>query len=232
MCPNLPDLFAHMFNEHRFNIGLLNNLIFVDRFLNDLEEMIKLKKQCIYCKEIFRNGTCFRKHLKSKKHFKIDAKDERWDRFYLVNYVNLSRKSSGIKEKDDVLENEDDIDDWNDLTDEIVMKTQCLFCLEINLDPEICFEHMSQAHGFCIKSLRKHNLLDFYEVMKLVNYLRHCQTHEIHPFGPDSIDNSSVHFLRLKIPAKSLWDKPEFYFPVYEDDPLLTAIEDFDEEMA
>lgn len=91
LCENLPELFSHMFQEHHFNIGLLDNLIFVHIFLNDLEEMTKLKKQCIFCKEIFRSGTCLRKHQKSKNHFKINGKDERWDRFYLVNYVNLGQ---------------------------------------------------------------------------------------------------------------------------------------------
>ena len=32
-----------------------------------------------------------------------------------------------------------------------------------------------------------------------------------------------------KIPSCKLWNRPEFYFPVYEEDPLLTAIES-DEE--
>ena len=226
LCQNLPELFSHMFQEHHFNIGLLDNLIFVDTFLNDLEEMTKLKKQCIFCKEIFRNGTCLRKHLKSKNHFKINGKDERWDRFYLVNYVNLVKSKSG-EDKDEPAEQEDEVDEWEDLNDEIDLKTQCLFCDEILSDPEACFEHMIHFHGFNIKNIQKRHSLSFYDTMKLLNYLRNCQRHETDPF-----DNQKGRtFENNEIPDEKLWNRPEFYFPVYEEDPLLTAIEDEEEEL-
>ncbi|NBO25143.1 MAG: hypothetical protein EBU93_07950, partial [Chlamydiae bacterium] len=232
ICSNLPDLFGHMFHEHHFNIGLLDNLIFVESFLNDLEEMIKLKKQCVFCKELFRSGTCFRKHLKSKNHYKINAKDERWDRFYLVNYVNLSKSSIKNAEKDDGPEEENGIDEWDDLKDELDLKTQCLFCDEVLEDPEGCFEHMKSEHGFCLTDIQKRNKLTFYDTMKLINYFRHCQRHEISVFGPDEdIKDLRSRFLESQIPESKFWNKPEFYFPVYEEDPLLTAIGDEDEEM-
>ena len=226
LCENLPDLFSHMFQEHHFNIGLLDNLIFVATFLNDLEEMTKLKKQCIFCKEIFRNGTCLRKHLKSKNHFKINGKDERWDRFYLVNYVNLVKSKFG-DDKDDLVEQEDEVDEWDDLNEEIDLKTQCLFCEEIFMDPETCFEHMTKSHGFNIKSIQKQHSLSFYDTMKLLNYLRNCQRYETDPFEGGSTGN----FENDEIPDSKLWNRPEFYFPVYEEDPLLTAIEDVEAEL-
>ena len=224
LCQNLPELFSHMFQEHYFNIGLLDNLIFVDTFLNDLEEMTKLKKQCIFCKEIFRNGTCLRKHLKSKNHFKINGKDEIWDRFYLINYVNLVKSKFG-DDKDELIEQDEEVDEWEDLNDEIDLKTQCLFCDEILLDPETCFNHMIKSHSFNIKNIQKKHELSFYDTMKLLNYLRNCQCHEIDPF-----EGTTGAFENDQIPDKKLWNKPEFYFPVYEEDPLLTAIEDTEEE--
>lgn len=224
LCSNLPELFNHMFQDHNFNIGLLDNLIFVETFLNDLEELTTLKKQCIFCNEIFRNGTCLRKHLKSKKHFKINGKDERWDCFYLVNYVNLVKGPKTDKLKDEVDEAEDEIDEWDDLKDEIDIKTQCLFCDDISVDPEECFTHMKESHEFCIEFIQNKNKLSFYDTMKLVNYLRNCQRHEENPFGEK--DQS---FEDGNIPEMRLWNRPEFYFPVYEEDPLLTAIEDGEE---
>lgn len=227
LCENLPELFNHMFQEHHFNIGLLDNLIFVDVFLSDLEEKTKLRKQCIFCNEVFRNGTCLRKHLKSKNHFKINGKDERWDRFYLVNYVNLVKSKLG-EDKDEFVDQEEGVDEWDDLTDEIDLKTQCLFCDGILMDPESCFNHMIQSHGFSIKTIQKKHGLSFYDTMKLLNYLRHCQQHEIDPFENDGSIGGS--FEKNEIPDMKLWNRPEFYFPVYEEDPLLTAIEDSDEE--
>lgn len=223
--PNLSELFSHMFQEHHFNIGLLDNLIFVETFLNDLEEMTKLKKQCIFCNEVFRNGTCLRKHLKSKKHFKINGKDERWDHFYLINYVNLVKTNKLTDEKDDVFEQDENFDEWEDLNEELDLKTQCLFCTDILVDPETCFDHMSKSHHFNIKSIQKKHNLSFYDTMKLLNFLRNCQRHEIDPF-----DLCSGSFEKNEIPEMSLWNRPEFYFPVYEEDPLLTAIEDADDD--
>lgn len=211
---SLPELFAHMFQEHHFNIGLLDNLIFVDTFLNELEEMTKFKKECLYCREQFRNGTCLRKHMKSKRHFKIDGKDERWDRFYLVNYVNFVKVP--VVDVADADEEVDAEDAWDDLTDEIDSKTQCLFCEEILASPESTFKHMKTAHSFDLKAIQRQHQLKFYDTMKLVNYFRHCQQHA----KPPSIEEVN------QIPDPSLWNRPEFYFPVYDEDPLLTAIGD------
>lgn len=231
LCPNLPEVFNHMFQVHHFNIGLLDNLIFVETFLNELEEMTKFKKQCIFCNEIFRSGTCLRKHLKSKNHFKINGKHERWDRFYLVNYVNLvkckTNNNNNNNEEDTFID--EDIDEWQDLNEEIDVKTQCLFCDKILIDPEGCFDHMSIEHGFNMKNIQKTHNLSFYDTMKLVNYLRNCQRNDTNPFEEDSND-VKIKFERDEIPDAKLWNRPEFYFPVYEEDPLLTAIEEFESE--
>ena len=230
LCPNLPELFSHMFQDHRFNIGLLDNLIFVETFLSELEEMNKFKKQCIFCMEVFRSGTCLRKHLKSKNHLKINGKDERWDRFYLVNYVNLVKGGaiSLSSNNNEEVFIDDEVDGWDDLTDEIDAKTQCLFCDGISVDPEDCFVHMEKEHGFNLKAIQKRHKLSFYDTMKLLNYLRNCQRHEKKPFGEESDSNPS--FESDEIPDPKLWNRPEFYFPVYEEDPLLTAIGLADEQ--
>lgn len=229
---NLSELFSHMFQEHHFNIGLLDNLIFVETFLNELETMTKFKKQCIFCMEIFRSGTCLRKHLKSKNHFKINGKDERWDQFYLVNYVNLVKSSRNtIANEENDIEEDGGVDEWEDLKDEIDLKTQCLFCNDITVDPERCFVHMKTEHGFDLKGTQREHKLSFYDTMKLVNYLRNCQRLGESPFGSsDSEEDTMEQFIMLRIPEMRLWNKPQFYFPVYEEDPLLTAIEDDDDE--
>lgn len=233
----LPELFAHMFNEHHFNIGLLDNLIFVDTFMNELEEMLALKKQCLYCKEAFRNGTCLRKHLKSKNHFKINGKDERWDRFYLVNYVNLTKNNSSCNSGGNEGNEADEVSgevDWEDLKDEIDLQTQCLFCDLLLADPEDCFEHLLTSHSFNIQSIQLANKLTFYDTMKLINYFRNCQRQDKYPFKDDLVKDCplslNVHFQNNEIPDGRHWNRPEYYFPVYEEDPLLTAIEDDYEE--
>lgn len=228
-CADLADLFQHMFHEHRFNIGRLDNLVFVDAFLNALEELMRVRKQCIFCRESFRNGTCLRKHLKSKGHYRINAKDERWDRHYLVNYVNLSKIGGAANDPPDADADDMDEDGWEDLTDELDLQTQCLFCEELCEDPEGCFQHMDTHHSFNLPRLQTGHRLDFYQTLKLLNYLRHCQRYDVDPFVEDAPCNpidTAARFGREELPDSRLWDRPEYYFPLYDDDPLLTAIDD------
>jgi hypothetical protein len=151
--------------------------------------------------------------MKSKNHFKIDSKDSRWDKYYLVNYVNISKSSQKASAG---VEEEIDDDTWDDLIDEIEVETQCLFCTNLLKDPEACFEHMQDAHSFNFAALQKQHNLDYYASMKLLNYLRHCQTSEI--------PNHEC-FTSNQLPDPRLWNRPEFLFPVYDEDPLLTAID-------
>lgn len=139
---------------------------------------------------------------------------EGWDRFYLVNYVNFVKVP--VVDVADADEEVDLEDAWDDLTDEIDSKTQCLFCEEILASPESTFKHMKTAHSFDLKAIQRQHKLKFYDTMKLVNYFRHCQQHA----KPPSIEEVN------QIPDPSLWNRPEFYFPVYDEDPLLTAIGD------
>ena len=223
---DLPSLFTHMFKEHHFNIGLLDNLIYADTFLNELGDLLHLKKECIYCREVFRNGTCLRKHMKSKNHYKINPKDTRWDIYYLVNYVNRAKGPRNSDANDDALDEAED-ETWDDLTEEVESETQCLFCTNIFANPEVCFEHMKTEHRFDFYSLQKHYSLDFYSSLKLVNYLRHCQSTDSDPFTGEvlNLDQNCDRFAAGEIPDKILWDKPDFYFPVHNEDPLLTALD-------
>jgi hypothetical protein len=84
--PNLPDLFAHMFQKHAFNIGLLDNLVEVDDFLGALSSCIA-RKECIYCNKIFPTACMLKRHMKAKGHFKIHPLNHLYDRHYIVNFT-------------------------------------------------------------------------------------------------------------------------------------------------
>ena len=212
------DLFEHMYQMHHYNIGLLENLIDVEPFINELEDSLKLKKTCLYCKEVFKNGSCLRKHLKAKKHCKIDPKDNRWDRYYMINYINLMKRLSyeppSAANQPSAVEEESD--GWSDLADSMDEITQCLFCSETQPDPDSTFAHMRSAHGFDFHALQRKHALDFYSSIKLINYFRFCQRNGT----PHDVEAGSM------LPESGLWNRPEYYFPLYEEDPLLTAIEE------
>ncbi len=43
--------------------------------------------KCIYCEKTFKNHAVLKKHMRKKKHFKINAKDTSYDQFYMINYL-------------------------------------------------------------------------------------------------------------------------------------------------
>jgi uncharacterized C2H2 Zn-finger protein len=45
--------------------------------------------QCLYCERIFRDHASFRAHLRKKRHYKINPRDKRFDKFYIINYVRI-----------------------------------------------------------------------------------------------------------------------------------------------
>jgi len=43
--------------------------------------------QCLYCEKVFKSNAVLRKHMRKKKHFKINSKNHIYDKFYIINYL-------------------------------------------------------------------------------------------------------------------------------------------------
>eukprot|EP01104_Vermistella_antarctica_P019633 TRINITY_DN779_c0_g1_i1.p1 TRINITY_DN779_c0_g1~~TRINITY_DN779_c0_g1_i1.p1 ORF type:complete len:653 (+),score=151.40 TRINITY_DN779_c0_g1_i1:136-2094(+) len=85
--------FDHMFTGHGFNIGQPDNLVHVAQFLDILQEKLNERK-CIFCEKTFKTHSVLRLHMRKKKHFKIDARNAEYDRFYVVNYMPKDQPSA------------------------------------------------------------------------------------------------------------------------------------------
>ena len=57
-------------------------------FANNINK-IKSKNslQCLYCEKHFPAPAVLRKHMRKKKHFKINARNKIYDKFYIINYL-------------------------------------------------------------------------------------------------------------------------------------------------
>ncbi|KAJ3277849.1 hypothetical protein HK104_002914 [Borealophlyctis nickersoniae] len=265
ICDNRTALFKHMFNEHGFNIGLPDNLVEVNAFLDTLQ--IKLAGlQCLYCEKIFKTSAVLRKHMRKKKHFKINPRNHSYDRFYIINYVEFEPGKNWETYQNDKYESDEDRkdDSWEDWNDESsTSPTMCLFDETIHPSPADAHTHMSEHHNFNLLALRKQLDLDFYATIRLINYIRR-QTSLCTCFSCgakfDSLDDLTRHFEEeakeggtrcvTTIPPKSstdkhqtetetnetstpgaaassptsgsFWTDPQYLFPCYENDPLLT----------
>ncbi|KAI9593830.1 hypothetical protein BDF19DRAFT_150022 [Syncephalis fuscata] len=235
---NRQTLFKHMFQEHGFNIGLPDNLVEVEEFLNLLESKLA-NRQCLYCEKIFTTPAVLRKHMRKKKHFKISARNRIYDKYYVINYLEPGLNWETLEyekyESDEEHRGDDNWDDWDEADLE---PTQCLFCDAVTSSPEQIIEHMSEKHQFDLVAIRESHDLDFYKTVTLINFIRERSTHCTcmacaTPF--DTLEAMAVHMQEnscfVKIPKQDsdIWKDPKYLFPTVENDPLLMWVDDADE---
>jgi hypothetical protein len=233
-CPeqlsNLPTYFSHMFNTHGFNIGQLDNLVFVDEFLDTLQRKL-WSHVCIFCEKTFPSMPILKKHIKNKNHYRIHPQNHLYDKFYVVNYLQVGKLYDEAVAKMEKEVDEEDGDAWEELTEMVDERTNCLFCQEISDDPEGCIEHMREGHSFDWNEIKIS--LDTYEAIRVINYLRvrlsednGCIYCESIFDGEEELWEHLKQHLPHHLPNRELWDKTRFLFPTFDDDPLLCLLDE------
>ena len=77
--------------QHNFNVGQPNNLVFMDEFVDLIEEKMETLV-CVFCEKTFGNREILKEHMRKKGHKKVNPKNEKYDKFYLVNYLEFGKK--------------------------------------------------------------------------------------------------------------------------------------------
>ncbi|XP_024911830.1 zinc finger protein 277 isoform X1 [Cynoglossus semilaevis] len=230
---NRSSLLNHMAREHSFSIGLPDNVVFCEDFLDTLQNKLD-NLQCLYCEKTFRDKTTLKDHMRKKNHRRINASNQEYDRFYVINYLELGKTWEEVQSEDDREFVEDDDDDWSDWRAHPV-SVVCLFCDHQSETMEQIYTHMKEAHGFDLHKLRTDLNLRFYQQIKLVNFIRR-QIHQSSCYGCQEKFDSKAEVLGhiqaqghvMKLPDVSTWDQPQYYFPTYENDALLCTLSDSD----
>ncbi|KAI6079146.1 Zinc finger protein 277 [Aix galericulata] len=201
-------LLNHMAREHAFNIGLPDNIVNCSEFLAVLQEKLD-NLQCLYCEKIFRDKNTLKDHMRKKQHRRINAKNKEYDRFYIINYLEFGKSWEEVQSEDDreLIDNLEE--DWSD------------------------WEEHPKSHGFDFLKIKSEHGLNFYQQVKLVNFIRreihHCRCYNCQEKfqskgGLISHMEETKHITFL--PARSTWDQPQYYFPTYENDTLLCTLSD------
>uniref|UniRef100_A0A3B3XV52 C2H2-type domain-containing protein n=1 Tax=Poecilia mexicana TaxID=48701 RepID=A0A3B3XV52_9TELE len=185
-------LLNHMAREHSFSIGLPDNIVYCNEFLDTLQYKLD-NLQCLYCEKIFRDKSTLKDHMRKKAHRRINANNHEYDRFYVINYLS-------------------------ETMDQI-------------------YTHMKDSHGFDLHNLKMELNLNFYQQVKLVNFIRR-QIHQSHCYGcqkkfdsrADMMDHIISEGHVMKLPEMSTWDQPQYYFPTYENDALLCTLSDSNDD--
>lgn len=125
----------------------------------------------------------------------------------------------------------DDSDsDWSDWNGEGVQTINCLYCTQQLQDFPKFKEHLVAAHGVDFDALVKE--LNFYQRIKVVNYVRRqtcllrCVACDVRFESQDMLLDHMREEQHFGIGTKQQWDKPEYFFPTYEDDGLLCILDD------
>ncbi|XP_052779243.1 zinc finger protein 277-like [Mya arenaria] len=232
---NRSDLFNHMAEDHSFNVGQPDNLVFTNEFLDILEEKLN-SLQCLYCEKVFRDKTVLKEHMRKKQHRKINPRNTLYDKFYVINYLELGKNWENIHKERDITEcdfedteSEDEWAGWEETDGQAV----CLYCQFSSSSTDKLRLHMQELHDFDLHELKLRLNLTYYQQVKLVNYIRR----QVHlgvcigcgeKFGERSVLLDHMHHSghSSSVPDTSEWDQPQYFFPTYENDNLLCQLED------
>ncbi|KAB1276515.1 Zinc finger protein 277, partial [Camelus dromedarius] len=229
-------LLNHMAREHAFNIGLPDNIVNCNEFLCILQKKLD-NLQCLYCEKTFRDKNTLKDHMRKKQHRRINPKNREYDRFYVINYLELGKSWEEVQLEDDreLLDHQED--DWSDW-EEHPVSAVCLFCEKQAETIEKLCVHMEDAHEFDLLKIKSELGLNFYQQVKLVNFIRR-QIHQCKCYGCHEKFKSKAdlrtHMEETKhtslLPEREIWDQPQYYFPTYENDTLLCTLSDSESDL-
>ncbi|KAG5830747.1 hypothetical protein ANANG_G00313880 [Anguilla anguilla] len=224
-------LLNHMAREHSFNVGLPDNIVYCSEFLSALQSKLD-SLQCLYCERTFRDKTTLKDHMRKKQHRRINSKNHEYDRFYVINYLELGKTWEEVQSEDDREMEDDQDDDWSDWQAH-PMRAVCLFCECQSETMDKVYTHMQESHKFDLQKLKVDLDLRFYQQVKLVNYIRR-EIHQCRCYGCQEKFGSRAEVVghlaeashAMSVPERSRWDQPQYYFPTYENDALLCGLSD------
>ncbi|XP_037954658.1 zinc finger protein 277-like [Teleopsis dalmanni] len=175
------------------------------------------------------------KQNKTSKHFNQNKKSRKENPQTSKNITRGEPKTSineGSVDFDQRIKNssDDNDSDWSDWNDDKLPPLNCLFCNQKENDYKSFKEHVLNKHQVDFdESIRS---LNFYQKIKVVNYVRRqiclfrCVTCNLRCENSELLFEHMITQQHLGIGTKKQWDKPEYFFPTYEDDGLLYILDD------
>ncbi|XP_071815737.1 zinc finger protein 277-like isoform X2 [Apostichopus japonicus] len=234
---NRSDLFNHMARDHNFNVGLPDNLVFTKEFLRVLREKMD-SLQCLYCEKIFRDKIAIREHMRKKQHRKLNPKNKTFDKYYIINYLEMGKGWQAVQAERDEAPQEAGQEDWDDWQETAGATAVCLFCNQHAVETTDLLEHMKQKHEFDLDRIKTTLKLNFYKQLKVVNFIRHrihqkmCfSCHQVYATQDALVGHMTDSKHIQDIPDNTEWDQPEYYIPTYENDTLLFGLPDDEDEV-
>jgi len=239
---NRLDIFYHMMESHNLNIGHPDNLVYKEEFLDLLQYKLD-SCHCLYCEKTFKDRHVLKEHMRKKQHKKLNPQNKTYDRFYIINYLELGKNWEDIQsEGEGNINAEEDEHVWSDWEaddmDGSLSNAVCLYCEQKDA-PLTILQHLASVHGFDIIDIRDRLQLTFYQQIKLINFIRRKVHLNSCSYCDAKFRSANELFEHMKvsdhsrqIPSIKVWDQPEYFFPTYENDNLLCALDIDDDSEA
>ncbi|XP_043278166.1 zinc finger protein 277 isoform X2 [Venturia canescens] len=230
------DYLKHLSQKHNVQLGKPENLVFVDELFDRIHNSIE-SLTCIYCERIFKDRNVLKEHMRKKLHKRVNPSNKSYDKYYITNYLEQGSdwRQKQADETNDGSDNEEEDSSWGDWDGDNVSIT-CLICPNSDEDFTKILEHMRNDHNFDFSMFTKD--MNFYEKVKVVNYVRRQIYEKKCIYCEEETENLTAHMREReheKLPSSGVWNRPEFYFPMYETDSFLYNLDstsDSEEEIS
>lgn len=238
----------HLFIKHFLQLGKPENLVFIDELVKNVETKLN-NLICVYCEKVFKDRATLKEHMRKKGHKRINPENKAYDKYFLINYKldKLEPKTQERKfynprhnqthqrrpPQTSVFNSDDNNSDWSDWDGEKETEIICLFCAHSETGFEELKDHMKIKHSFHF-DLTCSNF-NFYHKVKMVNYIRR-KVHLKQCIKCEKSCESSEALLEHMETAKhrdcneTQWEKPEYFFPTFEDDNFLCHLDNIEDE--
>lgn len=96
------DFLNHLSEQHNLQLGNPQNLVHVDDLISHIEGKLQAL-ECVYCEKVFPERNVLKEHMRKKLHKRINPKNRSYDRYYMVNYLEIGKNWQGLQKEDDRL---------------------------------------------------------------------------------------------------------------------------------
>lgn len=96
------DYLKHLSEQHNLQFGSSDNLVFVEELLDVIEEKFN-NLICIYCEKVFPEKMVLKEHMRKKLHKRINPRNKCYDKYFIVNYLEVGKNWQEIDKEDDCL---------------------------------------------------------------------------------------------------------------------------------
>lgn len=97
-----PDYLKHLSEQHNLQLGNPQNLVFITELVDVIENKLN-NLICIYCEKVFPERTILKEHMRKKLHKRINPQNKCYDKYYIVNYLEVGKDWQEIQKEDDRL---------------------------------------------------------------------------------------------------------------------------------